>query len=84
MRTGRPKKPVILSDQEHEQLTSIVRSRSLPHGLVTRAQIVLMAAEGVISNEIAKKVGLSRESRAFTTSCVQVGLDLSRMNKWPP
>jgi putative transposase len=62
MRTGRPKKPVILSDQEHEQLTSIVRSRSLPHGLVTRAQIVLMAAEGVISNEIAKKVGLSAQS----------------------
>ena len=30
MRTGRPKKPIILSDQEHEQLTSIVRSRSLP------------------------------------------------------
>ena len=62
MRTGRPKKPIILSDQEHEQLTSIVRSRSLPHGLVTRAQIVLMAAEGVTSNEIAKKVGLSAQS----------------------
>ena len=62
MRTGRPKKPVILSDQEHEQLTSIVRSRSLPHGLVTRAQIVLMAAEGVTSNEIAKKVALSAQS----------------------
>jgi putative transposase len=62
MRTGRPKKPVILSDQEHEQLTSIVRSRSLPHGLVTRAQIVLMAAEGVTSNEVAKKVGLSAQS----------------------
>lgn len=62
MRTGRPKKPIILSDQEHEQLTSIVRSRSLPHGLVTRAQIVLMAAEGVTSNEIAKKVALSAQS----------------------
>ena len=62
MRTGRPKKPVILSDQEHEQLTSIVRSRSLPHGLVRRAQIVLMAAAGVTSNEIANKVGLSAQS----------------------
>jgi len=62
MRTGRPKKPIILSDQEHEQLTSIVRSRSLPHGLVTRAHIVLMAAEGVTSNEIAKKVALSAQS----------------------
>lgn len=62
MRTGRPKKPIILSDQEHEQLTSIVRSRSLPHGLVRRARIVLLAAEGVKNNEIAEKVGLSPQS----------------------
>ena len=62
MRTGRPKKPIILSNQEHEQLTSLVRSRSLPHGLVTRAQIVLMAAEGVPNNQIAEKVGLSPQS----------------------
>ena len=62
MKTGRPKEPIIVSDQEHEQLTSIVRSRSLPHGLVMRAQIVLMAAEGATNSEIAKKVGLSAQS----------------------
>lgn len=62
MRTGRPKQPIALSDQEHEQLSSIVRSRSLPHGLVTRAQIVLMAAEGVTNNEIADILGLSAQS----------------------
>jgi len=62
MRTGRPKEPVTLSDQEYEQLTSILRSHSLPHGLVRRAQIVLMAAEGVPNNEIAENVGLSRQS----------------------
>ena len=62
MRTGRPKEPVILFDQEHEQLTSILRSHSLPHGLVRRAQIVLMAAEGAPNSEIAEKVGLSPQS----------------------
>jgi putative transposase len=62
MRTGRPKEPVTLSDQEYEQLTSILRSHSLPHGLVRRAQIVLMAAEGAPNSEIADKVGLTRQS----------------------
>ena len=62
MKTGRPKEPIIVSDQEHEQLTSIVRSRSLPHGLVMRAQIVLMAAEGATNSEIAQKVNLSAQS----------------------
>ncbi len=62
MKTGRPKKSIILSNQEHEQLTSMVRSRSLPHGLVTRAQIVLLAAEGTTNSEIAEKVNLSAQS----------------------
>jgi len=42
MRTGRPKEPIILSKEEYEQLNSISNSRSLPHGLVNRAGIVLM------------------------------------------
>ena len=55
MRTGRPRKPIVLSDEEHEQLTSIVRSHSLPHGLVTRAKIILMTVEGIANSEIAEK-----------------------------
>lgn len=62
MRTGRPKLPVVLSKEEEEQLKSMVRSRSLPHGLITRAHIVLMAAEGVTNREIAGKVDLSLQS----------------------
>ena len=62
MRTGRPKVPIMISDQEHEQLTSIVRSRSLPHGLVTRARIILMANEGTTNCEIANKAALSVQS----------------------
>ncbi len=59
MRTGRPKAPIILSQEENEQLISISKSRSLPHALVNRARIVLMAAEGVPNHAIAEKVNLS-------------------------
>ncbi|HSR09979.1 MAG TPA: IS630 family transposase, partial [Thermodesulfobacteriota bacterium] len=47
MITGRPKAPMLLSEQEQKQLKSIVSSRSLPAGIVSRARIVLMAAEGI-------------------------------------
>jgi len=46
MKTGRPKSPITLSKEEDEQLRSIANSRSLPYGLVRRASIVLMAAQG--------------------------------------
>jgi putative transposase len=61
MKTGRPKTPIILSDQEQEQLRAMVNSRSLPHGLITRARIVLMAAEGATNNEISEEIGLSHQ-----------------------
>lgn len=61
MKTGRPKTPIILSDQEQEQLRAMVNSRSLPHGLITRARIVLMAAEGATNNEISEAIGLSHQ-----------------------
>jgi len=59
MRTGRPKEPIILSKEEYEHLNSISNSRSLPRGLVNRAGIVLMAAQGIPNRTIAQKVGLS-------------------------
>lgn len=58
MRTGRPKAPMILSQEEQEQLIGIASSRSLPSGLVTRARIVLMAAEGIPNNQISETTGL--------------------------
>ena len=61
MKTGRPKTPIILSDQEQEQLRTMVNSRSLPHGLITRARIVLMAAEGATNNEISEEIGFSHQ-----------------------
>jgi putative transposase len=62
MNTGRPKLPLILSDEEQKQLESIVRSRSLPYGLVTRARIVLLASQDHSNRAIAEKVGLSVQS----------------------
>ena len=62
MNTGRPKSPLILSDEEKKQLESIVRSRSLPYGLVTRARIVLLASQDHSNRAIAETVGLSVQS----------------------
>lgn len=62
MITGRPKAPMLLSEQEQKQLKSIVSSRSLPAGIVSRARIVLMAAEGISNNQISEKIGLSPQA----------------------
>jgi len=51
MPPGRPKQPLTVSPSEREQLQSMTRSRSLPHALVRRSQIILMSADG--SNDIA-------------------------------
>jgi putative transposase len=61
-KTGRKPKKVSLSEEERLQLTSYVRSRSMPSGLSTRFRIILLAADGLRNTEISKKVGLSRAS----------------------
>jgi putative transposase len=59
MVTGRPKKPLGLSPEEREQLKAWASSRSLAHGLVRRARMVLMSAGGMTNTAIAAKLGLS-------------------------
>lgn len=59
MPRGRPTQPIDLSNETKEQLLSITRSLSLPHGLVRRAKIILMAAEGLTNKIIAEKLDLS-------------------------
>jgi putative transposase len=61
MRTGRPKKQIILSEEEYAQLNAIANSRSLPHSLVNRANIVLFAAQGIPNCTIAERVNLSHQ-----------------------
>ncbi len=62
MKTGRPKKPLVLRDEDRSQLKTIASSRNMPHSLVVRARLVLMAADGVSNTVIAQKLGLSRLS----------------------
>lgn len=52
--------PIILSEQERGVLKSWARGRKLPLRLIQRAQIVVMAAEGVPSQDIAERLGVSR------------------------
>jgi len=59
MSRGRPAQPIDLSQDVKTQLQSIARSRSLPYGLVRRAQIILMAAEGLTNKTIAQRIDLS-------------------------
>ncbi|MGB3922192.1 MAG: IS630 family transposase [Minisyncoccia bacterium] len=59
MALGRPVIPVVLSESTRAELEGMVRSRSLPHALVRRARIVLLAADGLYNTVIAAKVGLT-------------------------
>lgn len=62
MARGRPIQAIVLSPEIQRQLEAIAQSRSFPHGLVRRATIVLMAAEGMNNKMIAQKIGLSNAS----------------------
>lgn len=52
--------PIMLSPSEEKTLDAWARSRTLPARVVQRAQIIQMAANGEQSQEIARKLGLSR------------------------
>jgi DNA-binding CsgD family transcriptional regulator len=50
-----------LSDEEREVLVSLARSYTLPYWQVTRAQMVLLAADGLRNDEIAARLNCRRE-----------------------
>ncbi len=58
MAVGRPMQPLVLSDDQVQQLQSIANSRSLPHSIVQRAQIVLACGAGETNTSIANRMGL--------------------------
>src|ERR1700746_2057937 len=59
MRTGRPKRPLILTAEEKERLQSLAhRARSQP-ALARRARVVLACAEGLANKSVAKKLRCS-------------------------
>jgi transposase len=59
MRTGRPRKPLILTNEERERLDSLAhRARSQPL-LARRARVVLGSAEGLDNKSVARKLRCS-------------------------
>ena len=54
--------PIALDEQERNQLVSLAQSRSLPHGLVRRAQIVLACADGEAGTVIAQRLKLNKNT----------------------
>ena len=59
MPRGRPVAPIMLSASEESELQSLARSRTLPHSLVLRAQMVLACAEGVPGSTVARRLGVT-------------------------
>jgi len=59
MTIGRPKTELVLSAEEHAQLSALAASRALPHALVARAKLVLWAAQGESNTAIAERLGWS-------------------------
>ena len=57
---GATAEPLLLRDNDREELAVLTRSSSVGAGLAARARIVLLAAEGTPNVEIARLVGVSR------------------------
>ncbi len=49
-----------LTDEQRDTLQRWVRGQSTPQSVVTRCRIILLAAEGVSNNEVAKTLGVNR------------------------
>ena len=65
MRSGRPKTfQITLTHAQREELEVFSRSRSLPHGLVRRANIILLAGQGLSNTAIATQLGVSNPTVA--------------------
>ena len=59
MRTGRPKKPVEISDEDREKLRMIALRPKSAQSLAMRARIVLSCGQGMSNSEIAGKLHIT-------------------------
>jgi transposase-like protein len=53
---------LVLSEAEHATLTQWARATARPAGLVRRAQLLLLVAQGVPLAQVARRVGLTRRA----------------------
>ena len=65
MPTGRPRQSLELSNEERTQLESIAASRSLPHALVRRAQLILWTEAGLPNREVTRRLKVSAPTVSF-------------------
>lgn len=54
--------PLKVSDEERAALDAVARSSSLPHRKVVQARALLLAADGVANNEIARRCSTTADS----------------------
>ena len=59
MPRGRQLPPLVLTSEQHEQLTALSQSTSMPYGLVQRARIVLACAQGLTNSAVAEHLDAS-------------------------
>ena len=72
---GAAAEPLLLRQNDRDELVGLTRSSSVGAGLAARARIVLLAAEGTPNVEIARLVGVSRPTvNAWRARYVERGL----------
>lgn len=54
--------PLVLRPGDGVRLQELTRSSAAPAGLVQRARMVLLAAEGLPNAEIGRRVGMTRQT----------------------
>ena len=59
---GRPLVPIAVSDEDREVLVRLSKRPTAPHGIATRARIVLLSGDGLSNVEVAKRVGVNQET----------------------
>ena len=57
---GRPKQPVVVSDEEREVLLRWSRRPKSPQSIAQRARVVLLAADGLTNNAVAERLGVNQ------------------------
>jgi transposase len=68
--------PLAMTDEQRAALAIMARSTSLPHRKVTQAKALLLAADGVSNNEVARRCGTTCESvRAWRNRFAEQGVD---------
>ena len=55
---NRPAAALVMSPGQRDALGVLARSRTAPHRQVQRAQVLLLAAEGIANSQIAARVGV--------------------------